>query len=369
MKKDTETIPEITTTNTKKEIFDAYTKLVEMYESKAQQELDPEKIKETKRTTENVQIADNLAKSGLIPGINSLKQEIAKMLTDLSEKLENETDKYKKIKDAIEIKNTELKELYEIEKNAHSLAALINAQNEKKLQFEANMKLQKQQFDCEMTEKNEKLQNEIEETRKQWKIEQKQHEVSVKERDTELKKLREREQEEYLYEFNRQKQLSLNTLNDEKETAAKLLTEQKVKQEQAFTTIKANLDERQKVIAEKEKTVTESEQKVAGHAKELENTVNKSVKEVTDRLNKDKQNEIQLLTKDFEGKQNVFVSKIESLQNTVTEQKAQIEHLSAQLAAAYEKIQGIALKTVEGASHNKMFNDVKKLLSDKQSND
>ncbi|MBC7189795.1 hypothetical protein H5U35_06240 [Candidatus Aerophobetes bacterium] len=48
--------------------------------------------------------------------ISELKLEIRKMLTGLSEKLQQETVEYQKVKEAIEVKKTELKETYEIEK-------------------------------------------------------------------------------------------------------------------------------------------------------------------------------------------------------------------------------------------------------------
>jgi len=44
------------------------------------------------------------------------------MLTELSEKLQEQVTEYQKIKEAIEVKKAELKEIYEIEKAAHTLA-------------------------------------------------------------------------------------------------------------------------------------------------------------------------------------------------------------------------------------------------------
>lgn len=65
--------------------------------------------------------------------------EISKILAQISAHLDQEINKFKVIQSAITLKARELQELYEIEKSAVSLAALIEAQNQKKLAFEAEM--------------------------------------------------------------------------------------------------------------------------------------------------------------------------------------------------------------------------------------
>ena len=152
-------------------MLEAYNELVKLYEQKSKQELLPEKQVEQKRITETVAVADSLKKEGLFAGIN-------------------------------------LEELYEIEKSAHSLVVLINAQHQQKEEFDLKMQTerdelktkmqtdeeafnqkmlsdeeafnqkmlnQQEAFETEMKTKKDKLKTEITDTSENWTKEQKKH--------------------------------------------------------------------------------------------------------------------------------------------------------------------------------------------------
>lgn len=127
------------------------------------------------------------------------------MLTQISDRLEDEINKLEGVQKAIEIKEKELKELYEIEKTAATLAALIEAQNQKR-----------QEFESEMAKRKEELIQEIEKTRAEWEKEKEKYEMEAKERNAAEVKEREREKEEFQYTFKREQQLLKNSFEDEK---------------------------------------------------------------------------------------------------------------------------------------------------------
>ena len=60
-------------------------------------------------------------------------------MTQISDKLEDEVTRLNGIQKAVDIKEEELKELFEIEKSAATLAALIEAQNQKRQEYEFEM--------------------------------------------------------------------------------------------------------------------------------------------------------------------------------------------------------------------------------------
>ena len=124
--------PKLTLTNTKKEMLDAYNDLIEKMKEQAKSELKPEKAQKLIKEKETVQAADEIGKEGAIKRIFDIKEEIGKTLVDLAAKLEGEQARYEKVKEAIDVKNNELQELFEIEKSAFSLAALLEAQKQKK---------------------------------------------------------------------------------------------------------------------------------------------------------------------------------------------------------------------------------------------
>ena len=60
----------------------------------------------------------------------------------------------------------------------------------------------------------------------------------------------------------------------------------------------------------------------------------------------------------------MFKSRIDSLEKNVKEQVERITMLSQQLEAAYQKVQDIAIKTVEGASNSKALAGFQQLLGE-----
>jgi len=160
---------ELSMSNTKKEMLNAYNALLKQLQEKREAELKPEKIIEEKKKREVVEVAETLSSEGVVKEIGNLKLELGKMLTQISDGLEEEVNKYKKIQNAIKIKEEELKELYEIERSAETLAALIEAQNQKR-----------QEFESEMAARKEELNREILAIREEWEKEKKEHEAEMK---------------------------------------------------------------------------------------------------------------------------------------------------------------------------------------------
>lgn len=337
--------PKPTMSNTKKEMLDAYNTLLKQLQEQQEVELKPEKRIEEKRTKEVVKIAESLSSEGVVKGIGNLKLEVGKALTEISDKLAEEVDKLNGVRKAINIKESELKELYEIEKSAATLAALIEAQNRKR-----------QEYETEMTVMKENLMQGIESTRSEWEKEKEQYAMEVKEQHAAEKKKREREKEEFQYAFKREQQLLKDEFEDEKK---KLEREIGIKKEQ----MEKDLAERERAISEKEEELSELRKQTNAFPKELETAVNKAVKETTERIAKEAAAKEQLSRKEFEGEQRVFVSRIESLEKTVDMQAEQIAKLSGQLEKSYQKVEDIAVRAIEGSSNSKSLSNLQQMIT------
>jgi hypothetical protein len=70
------------------------------------------------------------------------------------------------------------------------------------------------------------------------------------------------------------------------------------------------------------------------------------------------------MTKEFEGERNVLKARIEALQNTVQQQAEQITKLAQQQELAYEKVQNIAVRAIEGAGNAKSMASLQELLTE-----
>jgi hypothetical protein len=336
----------LTLSNTKQEMLEAYNTVLKQLEAQREAELKPEKKLEEKKTKEVIQVAESLSSEGVAKEISNLKIETSKTLAQISDRLEEEVNKFRAIQSAIALKERELQELYEIEKSAVALAALIESQNQKR-----------QQFESEMAEKKETLSQEIEALRAEREKEKNDYEAEIKERDIMEKKRRDREKEEYEYSFKREQKLAKDRFEDEK---AKLEKEVQNKKEQ----MQSELKEREKVVAEKEEELNELRKKVNAFPKELETAVAKAIKETTDRLNLEAKNREELVKKEFMGERNVLTTRIESLEKIVKEQSEQIAKFSQQLEKAYQQVQDIAVKTIEGSSTIKSFANLQQWISE-----
>lgn len=338
MSKTKSDLPKITPSNTKKEMLEAYNKLVARFEEQARQELKPEKTREEKRAKEAVTAADNLTTESIASHIDSIKAAIAGELGNIAQKVESEALSYRKIKEAIAAKERELSELFEIEKSAFSLAALLEANRNQKMEFEEDMDIRRRE-----------LEEEIQTTRIRWEKEKTTYVESVKEQQKEDDKRRKREDEEYQYLFNREKEQQRHAFEDELVQLGKKLTEEQEEYDRKVDAKDNELREREDAVATREKRLDELQKSVDSFPKELDTAVKRAAAETTEKLKAEAAKNEELLIKTFEGEKNVLTARIQALEQMVAEQRKQLEILSGQLEKAYGKVQDIAVKAVAGA--------------------
>lgn len=339
-------LKKLSSSNTKQEMLEAYNAALKQLEAQREAELKPERKIEEKKAKEVIQIADSLSSEGIAKEISSLKVETSKVLAQISDRLEGEIGKFKAVQSAIALKEKELQELYEIQKSAMTLAALIESQNQKR-----------QAFESEMAAERETLNQEIEALRSEVEKERTEYEAMLKERDLGEKKRRDREKEEYEYSFKREQKVTKDKFEDEK---GKMEKEIQIKKEQMENELKA----REKTIAEREEEINELRKKVSAFPKEMETTISRATKDISERLNVEAKNREELQKKEFLGEKNVFTTRIDSLEKIVKEQSEQTAKLSQQLEKAYQQVQDIAVKTIEGSSTIKSFANLQQWMSE-----
>ncbi len=331
----------ITMASSKKEMLEAYQKVLKELEEK-QAGSGPEKKMEEKKAEEVVKIATTLSCEGVVQGISNLRNQVSKLLTELMDKLEEQVNRFHALQQAIQLKEKELQELYEIEKTAQTMTALVESQRRRQIEFEE-----------EMARLKEELNREIENTRQDWEKEKQQHEAELKEQEAAEKKRREREKEEYLYSLNREKQIARDRAEDEKvrlERELQLWKEEKEKE----------IAEREKALQEKEAELELWKKKVESFPQQLEQAVARAVEETREKLEKEALSRLELVKKEFLGEKNVAQARIEFLEKTVQQQEAEIEKLSRQLETAYKRIEDIAVKSVSNLPGWKISADQEK---------
>ncbi|MFZ7126309.1 MAG: hypothetical protein ACOWWM_09180 [Desulfobacterales bacterium] len=317
-------IPKVSTANTKKEILEAYGALKEKLKEKAKASLEPEKEKQARARAEVVREAEAITTDDVSQKVTSLKLEIETTLNELSRKMAAEAERYRKIQEAIEAKNRELEEIFEIERSAYSLAALVEAQKLKKAEFEAEM----------------------DQVRAEWNAEKRRHEEALQEKKVQEEKQRKREKEEYEYSFKREKDLKIQDLRDQLAALQRELQQKREDFERQVADKEEALLQRDIAVTEREKHMETLEKRVQSFPEELEKSVLKAVREATERTAEDARKNEALLLKGLEGEKNVLLTRIDGLEKTLEAQRKQIEVLTRQLENAYVKVQDIAVKAV-----------------------
>ena len=315
-------------------------------EERREAETTPAQRIEQRSALAAVASADALTLENVVKDITQLRSSVGRTLSQIAESLESEVDKYQQVKKAIEIKEKELAEIYDIQRQAVSLTALIEAQQRKR-----------EEFDAEMAAEKEELEREIAETRDAWDTERKNREVEAKEQATIDAKARQRERDEYQYKFTREQQQSKDQFADEKARIERELT---LRREE----LERQLNDREAAVAVREKQLADLQDRVNRSPAELEAAVARAAKEASARTLADAASREELLKREFTGEKNVLSTRIVSLEQTVKDQAEQIKQLSQKMEKAYGQVQEIAVRAIEGSSNSKTLAGVQQLLSE-----
>jgi hypothetical protein len=330
---------EVTMKNTKKEMLEIISNLQKEMEHIEKAALNPQKIKQEQKEVSVIQRAEAVVKSDLNAQMNSLKTAIAKELSEISDKFENEISSYKNLLEATDIKKKELETIYGIEREALSLTLLIESQ-----------KKQKEDFELSFKQRQGNLNTEINAAKLNWEKEKKDFIEASKEQKTLLDKERKREAEEYDYKTNREREIERNKYADEIEKVKKDITAKKEEYEKFYQTKTEEIVLREEAVSEREKKMSELEKTVEAYPEELEKAVNKAIADTEKRISNDFQKNEILLSQTHVGEINVLNAKIAAFEATVKDQAKQIEKLAQSQEKAYDKVQSIANKAVEGAA-------------------
>lgn len=338
----------LSTANTKQEMLSAYQGVLKQLEEKREVESRPQEQIEQRITNEAVKVAEELSTEGVVKQVGELRSNIGRLLSQVSSQLEEQVDRYAQISKAIAFKEKELAEIYEIQKSALALAALTQAQQQKREQFEEEMRLQK-----------EELLGEIETSRAEWEQEQERYQAQIKDRDAAETKRRKRDEEEYRYTLTREQQLARDQFADEKSRAERELA---LRKEQA----ERDAAEREQRLVAREQELTQLRQRAEAFPKDLEAAVARAIKEAATRAETDAAAKIELQKREFAGERNVLTTRITFLEQSLREQSEQLGRLSQQSEKAYGQVQEIAVRAIEGSSNFKSMTNLQQLLGEQQ---
>ena len=310
--------------NTKQELYDAYMAQKKQLETRAAMKDDPVVVQENKRKSAVLVSADEVAEMDILSPVV--------------------VQKYKDLREAIEMKKTTLKDLYDIEAEASSLVALINAHKDKEQELKDKYKKLSDDLEVEYQEKKALKENELIE------LEIKKEEVlnmtasENKSLVEELDKARKREKEEYEYNLRRERKIEEDKWNDEKTAKEKALADRE-----------ESIAETEAVLAAKEEYIEELERKVSEIPTLIETATNEGIKKGKADADKSNAFEVRSINQKNEYEQASLRDRVSRLESDLAASNAKNDVLQEKLDAAYAQMRELAAETVKSAGGVKII--------------
>lgn len=311
--------------STKQQIYDAYLAASKRLDEIHALKDDPVKEANEIKKKETIASADQIAQESI------LNPDIVKRYNDL--------------KDAIEMKQLELEDLYGIELKANSLVAIINAHKDKVAELETEYKEKETALKESLQDTKDMLNAEIKE------LEDKKRDTlnSITDEAEELKETiateRSREEEEYNYNLARSRKKEEDAWEDNKKAKEKILAER----EAAVLVRENEVDSKEEYIKELEE--------YNNHVPELiESAKQEGIEKGKADANKSNTFEVRALKQENEYQIKILQDRNERLEAEIVNKNATIESLQTKLDEAYSQMRDLATKTVESTGGVKILN-------------
>ncbi|AFY32079.1 hypothetical protein [Calothrix sp. PCC 7507] len=338
--------------NTKVEILQAYEELAkETIAAKSQLN---QLLKEQQSVTKERPLAEpkiSMSQPSTIQQkMNNTIESLAKIqlgfssaANELSEQLTTQAAKLGGIREAVGKEVEQLTQLHSLEISEDILDTLIES-------YENNSKT----YEAEFSQRKEVLLQEIDEQRKTWVREQEENSRVTKERNEDIKRVRQRDEAEYKYNLELQRKLE----KDEYEQQQKLLNNQLEELQQET---EKQWAEREKLIFEREKQFEEYKAKVEALPKDKEAAIKKATEEGKGIAHYQAKIKSDLYGKEVEGQKRFYEQRLQSLEQTITNQETRIQNLSKQLESALKQVQDLAVKAIEGTANVNSYQAIKEI--------
>jgi hypothetical protein len=274
------------------------------------------------RETEVLDAVAGLSLDTVSTTLASTQVEVQKSLADLSAKLVERLQLLKDVEGAIQLKQDELKQLYNLEAKEIEL---------------------------------DDLKAEIEKQRETWEEEQahklREHEELRNERNKNWR----REEEEYKYERNQQQRKAEDVFKQKMEEQEKA---NRNKQEQ----IEKNWTEREMELKKRETEFAELKAKVEAMPEVIKKAENAAVAVATNSVKKEYETKATLAQKDLEMFQKLAAQETASLKQALEKANAEVTSLKSQMEQARADVKEISARALESASGRDAMAAMQKMM-------
>jgi hypothetical protein len=289
--------------------------------------------------TEVRQRVDGVSVEAVVQRISGLGLEVSRALAAVAEKLTEEVQQLAIVREAVSLERRELGQLHRIDVAATALDQLVQDYGREK----------------------EKLEAEVADGRRTWEEEAARIERERKEQEDGLKKLRQREIEDYEYRKNLERKKAQDKYEEEVRAREKKNSEQQEALEKSWQSREASLKAREEELA---RLKTEVEGFPTRLQKEIEAAALQARKDAEARL----EQQMVLIKKDAEADKRLSELRVKTLEEAIARNGAHIATLEKQLAEAKQQVQDIAVKAIEGASGSRTLSHINQIAMEQAKN-
>ena len=292
-----------------------------------------------------------VAMDSVIAGLNRLGDQFNQALSQLSTQLLAEAGRLREVSQQTEELSGQFARLYQLRDVTEETLSQLLVQYDDSLERYAQEKQQR----------GEELERQWQEQSRAWQQEKSNHEQAVAERNASAQRQTAREEQEYR-----------SSLAQARELQAEEWKQQCKQQEQALAETKEQVArewaERDKELAARERQLAELKARVDGFDKELETALKRSREEGISAARQQVRLKAELAAREFAGEEEVHQIRLATLEKTVAEQEAALTRLAQQLESVFKQTQELAVKAIEGSSHQASFQALREITLEQAKN-
>jgi len=314
--------------STKNEILAAYENLLKQIRAEKKEEQPSEQA--TKERNMPLKHTDDVSFEGIVKSIADQKISLTSSLDKLENQLLERFKQLTALQEAVANQEKYLNELYSIKANADSLAALIEAQKVKKMEFERELSELQRTFDAKKVD----------------------FERELKEYNDKTQRERKREEEEYRYNIAISRKKEADVYEEKKLKLDKDLQEKRESFEREVKEFEASK-------AEIETELAELRKRAKDFPHELESAVKQAEINLEQRLQVQFSHERELSAQKTENELKLRDQTITTLKDKIKEQEQLIKQLSEKATIAENSVKDIAIKALESSSSIRVLEKTK----------
>lgn len=321
--------PTVTMKDTKQTIMDAYLQELESKNKLKSQEFNPVGIKATETKKKAVKFAEGM-QHDLQAKFADMHTTIDTSLRGIQNQLENAKRDLEVVILAKQALTEELDDLYGIQAEAQSLAALVEAQKTLKERFEEAQTMRMAEVDAYVAEKKANIADEL----------------------TAWNEKAEKVEQEWKYTFDRECRRQKNEFDDSLEAA-----------ERTWKQLKDNAE---KDMREREDAITKQEQdilRLRGEIEGFDARLEAAREEAKQKAKKSHEFEVRALKQAHEADAKVWVHENQMLKDATVNLSEKNVDLENKLETAFDKFQGVASKALEAQSNAGVVAEVQKAVA------